>query len=61
MDFQKIQKRITEGLRENHKPKNKMFWYGFVTALVDADQITHEQYIILRDTIEIWGTHFDNR
>jgi hypothetical protein len=61
MEFSEIYKRILGGLQENHDSKHKMFWHGFIVALHDTHQITHEKYIILRDTIEIWGTHFDNK
>jgi len=61
MEFPEIHKRVVEGLQENHNPKSKMFWYGFVTALVDVNQITHEQYVMLRDTIYVWGTYFGEK
>lgn len=57
MKFSEIYKRILGGLQENHDLKHKMFWHGFIVALYDTCQITHEQYITLRDIIEMSGKH----
>lgn len=55
MEFKDIYNRITDSLHIHHDAKQKMFWYGFIVALSDSNQITRGQYIVLRDTIETWG------
>jgi len=52
--FEAIEDRISDSLRINSKPKNKEFWYGFLTALYDYKVISADEYANLQDLVNSW-------
>jgi hypothetical protein len=52
-ELSKLKRKLIEAIEISHKPKDKLYWWAYITALLDFGVIDEVQYRTLRNMIEI--------